>query len=71
VQSGSQGIVVAVLFIVRKSLICVKRWPAVFLGSVIVMSFYLVSVCRGVGAARVKYIVKYRTRSKMWDLVTN
>lgn len=30
---GSQGIVVAVLFMVKKSLICVKRWLVVFFGS--------------------------------------
>lgn len=39
VEFGSHGIVVAVLFIVKKSVICVKRVLAVFFGSAIVMCF--------------------------------
>lgn len=36
VELGSQGIVVAVLFIVKKSVICVKRELALFFGSVMI-----------------------------------
>jgi hypothetical protein len=36
VELGSHGMVVAVLFIVKKSVICVNREFAVFFGSVIV-----------------------------------
>ena len=50
-QSGSQGIVVAVLFIVKKSLICVKRWFAVFFGSAMMIvaeeTFDAAVLCRG------------------------
>lgn len=47
VELGSHGIVVAVLFMVKKSVICVSREFAVFFGSVIV-TWYLVYtfVCR-------------------------
>lgn len=47
VELGSHGIVVAVLFMVKKSVICVNREFAVFFGSVIV-TWYLVYtfVCR-------------------------
>ena len=41
VELGSHGIVVAVLFMVKKSVICVSREFAVFFGSVIV-TWYLV-----------------------------
>ena len=36
VELGSHGIVVAVLFMVKKSVICVRRVLAVFFGSAIV-----------------------------------
>lgn len=38
-ELGSHGIVVAVLFIVKKSVICVRRELAVLFGSVIVFLF--------------------------------